>query len=506
MDMAPLGQVTLGVAVAVPWLAAVATAVMPRRGRAALWWTAAAAALVTVLVVVADGPVTILVGADSTGPIAGVVADSLTVWLLLLVCGVGATVHAYAGRYLSGDLMARRFEAAMALTVGAMAVVATSATVAGLVLGWVLAGIGFTAVAGYRRDLPGIPQLVRSIRRSLLVGDTALITAAAILALAVGHVRIERDSLEHAATALGVWAPVVAVLIAIAVLARCAQGMFRGWLRLTVSAPTPVCALLHAGVVSGGGILLVRMGPLAAWTPALIGIALVATATAAWASLVVARQPDVKGQLASSTSAQMGFMLMQCCVGAYPSAMVHLIGHGLYKAALFLSSGSAVPRLGAPRVPAPVRTPARYAAALVSVAAATAAATPGLTHGEEPVLVVYAAVTAAVLAGGWWLRRPVTGGRRWLWPAGLLVVAGAYGSVVAALGGLIAQAVPSTSTGLPVWALLTIAALTIALAAGAARSPMTSRLAARLMDSATAPAGWDAPPKRELAAHRSSAV
>ncbi|MCW4356085.1 proton-conducting transporter membrane subunit [Hoyosella sp. YIM 151337] len=499
MDVSQLGSVALGAAVAGPWLAAAATAVVPRQIRAGLWWATAAAALTTVVSVVAGGPAAVLIGTDDSRPALGVIANSLTMWLLLLVCSVGALVHAYAGRYLRDDPRAPRFEAAMAVTVGAMALVATSATVASLIIAWVIAGIGFTAVAGYRRDLPGVPRLVRSIRWALLAGDTALITAAVILAVTVGNVAIAPEALQQAATDLGALAPVVAMLIAVAVLARCAQGMFRGWLRLTVSAPTPVCAILHAGVVSGGGILLVRMGPMATWTPALVVVAVVATATAAWASLVVARQPDVKGQLASSTSAQMGFMLMQCCVGAYPSAMVHLFGHGLYKAALFLSAGSAVPRPGMPSVPKVARTRGRYAAALVSGIAATAAAAPGLTHGEEPVLVVFAAVTAAVLAGAWWLRRPTTNTRRWVWPAGLVVAATCYGVAVAALGGVIAQTAPSTNTGLPVWALLAIAGLTFTLTAAAARSPMASRLRAQMSDSAAAPAGWDDVPRRELA-------
>ena len=60
---------------------------------------------------------------------------------------------------------------------------------------------------------------------------------------------------------------------------------------------------------------------------------------------------DYKRQLVGSTISQMGFMLVQCALGAYSAAIVHLILHGVFKATLFLQSGSVVKRFNIPTPP-----------------------------------------------------------------------------------------------------------------------------------------------------------
>ena len=71
-------------------------------------------------------------------------------------------------------------------------------------------------------------------------------------------------------------------------------------------------------------------------------LALVGGFTALFGSLVMLTVPSVKVALAYSTTAQMGFMLLQCGLGAFSAAALHIVAHALYKAHAFLSSGSAV--------------------------------------------------------------------------------------------------------------------------------------------------------------------
>ena len=133
----------------------------------------------------------------------------------------------------------------------------------------------------------------------------------------------------------------------VAALARCAQGPFGPWLPGTVAAPTPVSALLHAGFVNGGGILLIRTGAIASSSAVAMVVAFaVAAATAVVATAIMAQRSDVKSELAYSTMGQMGFMVAECAVGAFGAGVVHLIGHALYKATLFLGSGAQMPRPG----------------------------------------------------------------------------------------------------------------------------------------------------------------
>ena len=125
------------------------------------------------------------------------------------------------------------------------------------------------------------------------------------------------------------------------VLTRSAQVPFHYWLPNTMETPTPVSALMHAGIINSGGYLLIRMSPFLAEFPfALNLLALIGALTAFYGSLVMMTQTDVKKALAYSTISQMGFMMLQCGVGAFSIATAHLIGHASYKAYAFLSSGT----------------------------------------------------------------------------------------------------------------------------------------------------------------------
>lgn len=133
------------------------------------------------------------------------------------------------------------------------------------------------------------------------------------------------------------------VLIAVAAMAQSAAWPFHRWLMSSLNSATPVSALMHAGLVNGGGFLLVRFAPLYLARPALLhGLFVVGLITATVGTFWKLLQPDVKRMLACSTMGQMGFMLMQCGMGLFGPAVSHLCWHGLFKAYLFLNSGSVV--------------------------------------------------------------------------------------------------------------------------------------------------------------------
>lgn len=116
---------------------------------------------------------------------------------------------------------------------------------------------------------------------------------------------------------------------------------FHDWLKSSLNAPTAVSGFMHAGLVNGGGFLLVRFAPLYGASPLLLKWLLIIGTTCSvigtfW-KLVI---PDVKRMLAASTIAQMGFMVVQCGLGLFPAAVAHLCWHGLFKSHLFLSSNT----------------------------------------------------------------------------------------------------------------------------------------------------------------------
>jgi NAD(P)H-quinone oxidoreductase subunit 5 len=116
-----------------------------------------------------------------------------------------------------------------------------------------------------------------------------------------------------------------------------------------MEAPTPVSALLHAGIVNAGAFLVIRMSPVVSYSSMALGLlAVIGLVTLALAALVMLTQTSVKVSLAWSTTAQMGFMLLECGLGLYSLAMLHLVAHSLYKAHAFLASGSVVDSFRAP--------------------------------------------------------------------------------------------------------------------------------------------------------------
>jgi len=136
---------------------------------------------------------------------------------------------------------------------------------------------------------------------------------------------------------------VVGALVALAAFARSAQFFLHTWLPYTMSGPTPVSALMHAGIVNAGGFLINRFAPIYVETSGVMHwILIVGLVTAVLGSLLMLTQNDIKKALGYSTMGQMGFMIMECGVGAFSLAIYHLIAHGLFKGTMFLSAGGVI--------------------------------------------------------------------------------------------------------------------------------------------------------------------
>jgi NAD(P)H-quinone oxidoreductase subunit 5 len=135
----------------------------------------------------------------------------------------------------------------------------------------------------------------------------------------------------------------ICVLLSLAALMKSAQFPFHTWLPDTMETPTPVSALMHAGIINAGGILVIRLSPLLTLSDsAMLILAVFGAFTALFATVVMWTQASVKRCLAFSTIGQMGFMMLECGLGAFHLALLHIVAHSLYKAHAFLSSGDAV--------------------------------------------------------------------------------------------------------------------------------------------------------------------
>lgn len=378
------------------------------------------AALATVLTVAS------LVGTSTS--LAGLEVDAMSGIMLVLVLGMGATVLGFAARNLRDEAYQQQFGAVGAGLVGVGALLALTTDLVVLTLAW-LATSALTVALIRTGPQAGTEARSARARRSFVVGDAALVAAVAVLIIATGA-----TSIRGIAAADDTARAVAGVLLVAAALARSASGPWVRWLPDSLGAPTPSSALLHAGVVSGGAIVLIKLAPAVAGSrPAALTALVFGGATCVFAEAVMLTRPDVKGRLAWSTIAQMSFTIVLCGLGLVVAAAVHLVAHGFYKAALFLGSGSAVRGLvrqrGAPPVSAgivAIRRRQWSVASMASVAAigSTAALLGGAPQAELAVPLGLACVagTCAIAAA---LARSVT------IPQGALAVAsGALALVV----------------------------------------------------------------------------
>jgi NAD(P)H-quinone oxidoreductase subunit 5 len=277
--------------------------------------------------------------------VPGLRIDALAIVMLLLVLGLSSLIQFFAVRYLRGDRRQMWFVVTANLMTASTVVMVCASTVLVFGLAWVGAGASLVGMLATYRQLPQALDGVRRTALRLLIGDLSLAAAVALLMIIHGGDILFADlgrTLRDAPTGV---MTAVAVLLVIPALARSSQVPFHGWLPATLAAPTPVSALLHAGVVNAGAILILRFSPViggSRWGMSLIFCA--GAVTLVYASVVRLVKPDVKGRLVFSTMAQMGFMMLACGLGAFAAAVLHLIAHGLFKSALFLGAGSGVAR------------------------------------------------------------------------------------------------------------------------------------------------------------------
>ncbi len=264
-------------------------------------------------------------------------------WVAVLVQLLGTVIGVFSSRYLQGEPGQPRYVAALAGVLGAVHVLLLANHWLVLIAAWAAVGVALQHLLCFYADRPFARLAAHKKRVADRLADVFLLAAAALSWREVGSGSLPAlwQHLETAPASLPL--QMAAVCLALAVVLRTALLPVHGWLIQVMEAPTPVSALLHAGVVNLGGFVLIRFAPLLEAAPVarwlLLGIGL---ATALLAGLVMLTRVSIKVRLAWSTVAQMGFMVMECALGLYTLALLHLIGHSLYKAHTFLAASGAV--------------------------------------------------------------------------------------------------------------------------------------------------------------------
>ena len=381
---------------------------------------------------IAHGPVLLALG-ELGGLQLSLRSDALGALMQLLVGFIGWVIVGYSQPYLDGQRGQPRYIRGLMLTLACVSLLVLSNNLVLLAAAWVGTSL---ALHGLLTFFDKRAQALVAAHKKFIasrVADVCLLAAIGLVGQQLGALEIDEAiaAVRQLPTVPGAL-QAAAVLLATSALIKCAQLPVHGWLIQVMEAPTPVSALLHAGVVNLGGFLLIRLGGLVGAVPmAQALLVIVGSVTAVVAALVMTTRISIKVSLAWSTCAQMGFMMVQCGLGLYDLALLHLVAHSLYKAHAFLGSGGAVAqnRLQQMAPPIPPLSAGQWllGAPMGMVLVAAAAMVWGFSPTEAPALWAVGAILSLALVP--LVVRPLPGaggGWRLVGPASAFAVALAY--------------------------------------------------------------------------------
>ena len=278
----------------------------------------------------------------------GFLADPLSVTMCLFITGVGALIHLYSIGYMHGDRDFSKFFLYLNLFVFSMLMLVLGDNLLITFLGWEGVGACSYFLISFWHTSDANASAGKKAFVTNRIGDWGYLVAMFLTFTALGsisYVDIQRGAGGLAAgTATG-----IAVLLLVAAVGKSAQLPLFVWLPDAMAGPTPVSALIHAAtMVTSGVYLLVRMNPVlaqsSAWVPTVIAV--VGGVTALFAATIAVAQTDIKKVLAYSTVSQLGYLFLAIGSGAYVAAIFHMVTHAVFKALLFLGSGSVIHGMG----------------------------------------------------------------------------------------------------------------------------------------------------------------
>ena len=310
------------------------------------------AALVSLYQVVQGEPVLLTFSVLLPRPLAyTVLIDRLAAVMMVLITGVSLVIHVYSQRYMQGDQGYVRFFSLLSLLTFVLLSLVTSGNLLWLFVWWHVVTWLLVLLLSFNEGSPAARAAGQTTLRVQGFGDVALLLGSFLIYVKFGTLDLtELFRTIQSSPAPALWAgtvfeinsiTVITLLILIAIMTKSAQFPFHVWLPGTIEAPTPVSAMLHAGIVNAGGFLVNRLAPLYGVAPMSLHLMfLIGGLTALIGATTMLTQPSIKRTLVYSTMGQMGYMIMECGLGAFALAVFHLCAHGLFKATLFLNSGA----------------------------------------------------------------------------------------------------------------------------------------------------------------------
>ena len=275
-----------------------------------------------------------------------ILVDPLSVFMFLIVTGVGFVIHVYSVGYMHDDPEYSRFFAYLNLFIFSMLVLVAAADFFFLIVGWALVGLASYLLIGFWREKTSAVLAARKAFVMNVIGDVGMVIAALVIFETFGTLNF----VDVFASAPDQFRPnddsmlLITLLLLVGAFAKSAQLPLHTWLPDAMEGPTPVSALIHAATMVTAGVYLVArchvLYELAPYTMYLIaGVGII---TAIFAGSMAMFQYDIKRVIAYSTMSQLGYMFLAMGIGVYSLGMFHLMTHAFFKALLFMAAGSVI--------------------------------------------------------------------------------------------------------------------------------------------------------------------
>ncbi|OCA70368.1 NADH-quinone oxidoreductase subunit L [Chryseobacterium contaminans] len=271
--------------------------------------------------------------------------DQLSLMMVMIITGIGSLIHLYSIGYMSHDKGFYKFFTYLNLFIFSMLLLVMGSNYLILFIGWEGVGLCSYLLIGFWYTNEEYGKAARKAFIMNRIGDLALLIG--IFMIAAQTNAVDYLSVAENASKFELDGTVIIFITAslfIGATGKSAQVPLYTWLPDAMAGPTPVSALIHAATMVTAGIyLVVRSNFLFTLAPTVQGgILFIGFLTAALAGFYALRQNDIKKVLAYSTVSQLGFMFIALGLGAYTTAMFHVMTHAFFKALLFLGAGSVI--------------------------------------------------------------------------------------------------------------------------------------------------------------------
>jgi NADH-quinone oxidoreductase subunit L len=274
---------------------------------------------------------------------AGINLDNMCFVMMMVVTVVSSVVHLYSVGYMKGDVRYSRFFAFLSLFSFSMLELVMADSLILIYVGWELVGLCSYLLIGFWYEKDSAANAGKKAFIVNRIGDAGFFIGIMILLVHTGTTNL--SGIFHAVAAGGVSESVLTaacLCLFCGAIGKSAQFPLHVWLPDAMEGPTPVSALIHAATMVAAGVyMMARLFPILTPDAAVI-IALFGGFTAFLSATIAIAQNDIKRVLAYSTVSQLGYMILGIGVGSYTAGFFHLTTHAMFKACLFLCSGSVI--------------------------------------------------------------------------------------------------------------------------------------------------------------------